>query len=301
MEASKFEVIIIGGSYSGLSAAMALGRSLRKVLVIDAGKPCNRQTPHSHNFLTQDGSTPAEISTIGREQVAKYDTITFLDGFVVEGKKTRSGFEITTEKGELYVGKKLIFATGVKDIMPEIPGFADCWGISVIHCPYCHGYEVRNEKTAILANGDFGYEFGKLITNWTADLTLLTNGKSTLSEEQVAKLTNNGVSIIENEVESLQQTNGKLEQVSFKSGSNLAVKALYAKVDFVHNSDIPSSLGVELTDQGHFKVDFLQKTSIPGIYACGDNTTLFRSVSFAVSMGTIAGAACNKELIDNEF
>src|SRR5690606_19368783 len=147
--------IIIGGSYAGLSAAMALGRSLRKVLIIDAGKPCNRQTPHSHNFITQDGKTPAEISSIARAQVAQYETVTFLSGFAVEGKKTNSGFEIKTEKGEIFESKKLILATGVKDIMSEIPGFAECWGISVIHCPYCHGYEVRNEKTGILANGDF--------------------------------------------------------------------------------------------------------------------------------------------------
>lgn len=301
METSKFEVIIIGGSYSGLSAAMALGRSLRKVLVIDAGKPCNRQTPHSHNFLTQDGSTPGEISRIGREQVAKYNTITFLDGFAVEGKKTHSGFEIKTEKGELYEGKKLIFATGVKDIMPEIPGFAECWGISVIHCPYCHGYEVKNQHTGILANGEFGFEFGKMITNWTKDLTLFTRGKSTLTEEHASKLADKGVKIIETEIEQIEHTDGKLEKLILQDGSQLPLNALYAKVDFVQSTDIPAGLGIEMTEQGHIKVDTMQKTNIPGVYACGDSTTMFRSVSFAVSSGTIAGAACNKELIDQEF
>lgn len=301
METSKFEVIIIGGSYSGLSAAMALGRSLRKVLVIDAGKPCNRQTPHSHNFLTQDGSTPGEISRIGREQVAKYDTITFLDGFAVEGKKSHSGFEIKTEKGELYEGKKLIFATGVKDIMPEIPGFAECWGISVIHCPYCHGYEVKNQPTGILANGEFGFEFGKMITNWTKDLTLFTRGKSTLTEEHASKLADKGVKIIETEIEQIEHTDGKLEKLILQDGSQLPLNALYAKVDFAQSTDIPAGLGIEMTEQGHIKVDTMQKTNIPGVYACGDSTTMFRSVSFAVSSGTIAGAACNKELIDQEF
>ncbi|PZX50154.1 NAD(P)/FAD-dependent oxidoreductase [Algoriphagus chordae] len=301
MDSSKFEVIIIGGSYAGLSAAMALGRSLRKVLVIDGGKPCNRQTPHSHNFLTQDGKTPAEISTIARKQVEQYDTVTFFSGFAVEGKKTDSGFEIKTEKGELFEGKKLILATGVTDIMPEIPGFAECWGISVIHCPYCHGYEVRNQKTGIMANGDFGYEFGKLITNWTEDLTIFTNGKSTLTEEQTAKLMAKGVQIIDTEIEQIEHTNGKIEQLILKDGSKLPLQALYAKADFVQNGNIPSSLEIELTDHGHIKVDMMQKTSIPGVYACGDNTTQFRSVSFAVSTGTMAGAACNKELVDAEF
>ncbi|WP_339756173.1 NAD(P)/FAD-dependent oxidoreductase [Algoriphagus aquimarinus] len=301
MHSSEFDIIIIGGSYAGLSAAMALGRSLRKVLVIDGGKPCNRQTPHSHNFLTQDGKTPAEISTIARKQVEQYDTITFLLGFAVKGKKTESGFEIETEKGEVFQGKKLIFATGVKDIMPEIPGFTECWGISVIHCPYCHGYEVRNQKTGIMANGDFGYEFGKLITNWTEDLTIFTNGKSTLTDEQTGKLALKGVRIIETEIEKIEHKIGKLEQLILKDGAQIALKALYAKADFVQSSDIPVSLGIELTEHGHIKVDPMQKTSILGVYACGDNSTQFRSVSFAVSTGTMAAAACNKELIDEEF
>ncbi|MCE7054944.1 NAD(P)/FAD-dependent oxidoreductase [Algoriphagus sp. AGSA1] len=301
MEASKFDVIIVGGSYAGLSAAMALGRSLRKVLVIDAGKPCNRQTPHSHNFLTQDGKTPAEISTLARQQVELYDTVTFLSDYAVSGKKSEEGFEIQTESGKGFQSKKLILATGVKDIMPQIPGFAECWGISVIHCPYCHGYEVRNQKTGILANGDFAFEFGKMITNWTGDLTLFTNGKSTLTDEQTAKLTGKGVSVIETEIDHISHTNGNLEQLILKDGTNIPLQALYAKADFTQSSNLPSSLGIELTDHGHIKVDPMQKTSIPGIYACGDSTTQFRSVSYAVSTGTMAGAACNKELIEAEF
>lgn len=301
MDSSKFDVIIIGGSNSGLSAAMALGRALRNVLIIDAGKPCNRQTPHSHNFLTQDGKTPAEISSIAKAQVAQYDTVSFLSGFAVEGKKTDSSFEIITEKGEIFQSKKLILATGVKDIMPEIPGFAECWGISVIHCPYCHGYEVRNQKTGIMANGDFGYEFGKLITNWTEDLTIFTNGKSTLTDEQADKLTARRVQIIESELERIEHTYGNLEQLIFKDGSQIELKALYAKADFVQSSDIPLELELEMTDHGHIKVDNFQRTNIPGVYACGDSTTMFRSVAYAVATGNMIGAVCNKELIDEEF
>ncbi|MEL6971969.1 MAG: NAD(P)/FAD-dependent oxidoreductase, partial [Bacteroidota bacterium] len=149
-----FDVIIVGGSYSGLSAAMALGRSLRNILIIDSGLPCNRQTPHSHNFITQDGEQPAAIAEKAKAQVLNYDTIRFLHGKAISGKKTENGFTITTQKEETFTAKKLVFATGVKDIMPDIGGFSACWGISVIHCPYCHGYEVKNEKTGILANGD---------------------------------------------------------------------------------------------------------------------------------------------------
>src|SRR5690606_33588214 len=124
----NFDVIIIGGSYAGLSAAMALGRSLRNVLIIDSGKPCNRYTPHSHNFITQDGAVPGVIAAKAKEQVLKYDTVKFLEGYAAEGKKTENGFEIAVESGERCSTQKLIFATGVKDIFPDIKGFQDCWG-----------------------------------------------------------------------------------------------------------------------------------------------------------------------------
>src|SRR5690606_408454 len=137
----NFDVIIIGGSYAGLSSAMTLGRALRNVLMIDSGKPCNRQTPHSHNFITQDGEEPGTIAEKAKAQVLKYDTVKFLNDLAVSGKKTENGFVIATETGKEFATKKLVFATGVKDIMPGIKGFSECWGISVIHCPYCHGYE----------------------------------------------------------------------------------------------------------------------------------------------------------------
>ncbi|MEM7297910.1 MAG: NAD(P)/FAD-dependent oxidoreductase, partial [Bacteroidota bacterium] len=128
-----FDVIIIGGSYAGLSAAMALGRSLRNVLIIDSGLPCNRQTPHSHNFITQDGKTPSEIATAAKSQVLEYDTVQFLEDLASSGKRIAHGFEVLTASGKKVTAKKLVFATGIKDIMPEIKGFADCWGISVVH------------------------------------------------------------------------------------------------------------------------------------------------------------------------
>ena len=143
MEA-EFEVIIIGGSYSGLAAAMALGRSVRRVLIIDSGAPCNRFTPHSHNFITHDGEVPAVISAKAKAQVLAYPTVQFQEGIVTKADKTAQGFTVTTASGATYTAKKLFIATGVKDILPEINGLAACWGVSAIHCPYCHGYEYRN-------------------------------------------------------------------------------------------------------------------------------------------------------------
>lgn len=301
MENENFDVIIIGGSYSGLSAGMSLGRSLRNVLIIDNGKPCNRQTPHSHNFVTHDGKTPAEIAKLAKEDVEKYDTIQFYNGMVVKTKKTTEGFEVETSSSEKFYAKKLIIASGVKDMMPEIPGFAECWGISVIHCPYCHGYEVKNEITGILSNGDMAYEFSKLIFNLTKNLTLFTNGKASLSKEQIEKLNQNKIILNEDEIKEIKHENGVIQKLVFKNGEEVSLQALYAKIPFEQNINVSADLGCELTEQGFIKVDMMQKTNIPGAFACGDNVTMMRSVANAVAQGSFAGAVVNKELADEEF
>ncbi|WP_207513986.1 NAD(P)/FAD-dependent oxidoreductase [Longitalea luteola] len=301
MKGETFDVIIVGGSYAGLSAAMALGRSLRKVLIIDGGEPCNRQTPHSHNFITHDGATPAAIAAKAKEQVLKYETVKFMQGFAVSATKHEQGFDLQTAAGEQFSARKLLFATGIKDKFPPIPGLAECWGITVIHCPYCHGYEVRHEKTGILANGDIGYEFTKLINNLTKDLTLFTNGKSGLTAEQSAKLRQRDIQIVETEVDYFEHTNGQLKLVHFKDGSTMAMKAVYAKLPFVQHCDIPVQLGCALTEAGYISVDNMYKTTVPGVYAAGDNTIMMRAVSQAVAAGGMAGAAINKELVDESF
>lgn len=297
----KFDVIIVGGSYSGLAAAMALGRALKKVLIIDSGKPCNAQTPHSHNFLTQDGKTPLEIATLAKQQVEKYDTITFFKGFATTGTKTATGFEIQVTSGETFKANKLIFATGIKDEMPNIEGFSDCWGISMLHCPYCHGYEVRNEKTGILGNGEHGNELAKLISNWTKDLTLYTNGKSTLTAVQTKKLEKHTIRIIEKEIQSLEHSNGYVQYIIFKDGTKAAVKAMYARNKFAQHCAIPELLGCELNEEGYIKINPAQETTIDGVYACGDSTTRMRSVANSVSMGTAAGMMASKKMILEQF
>ncbi len=297
----QFDVIIIGGSYSGLAAGMALGRALKEVLIIDSGSPCNKQTPHSHNFITQDGKTPKEIKQLAKQQLGKYTTVNFFDGLAVNGIKKENGFEIHCADEETFSSKKLIFASGIKDILPDIKGTAECWGISVLHCPYCHGYEVRNEKTGILGNGVAGFEFSNLISNWTKDLTLFTNGKSTLTTEQVAKLDNHYIKIVESEIERLDQVNGYIQNIVFKDGTTSVIKALYAQTRFEQHSDIPIQLGCELTEEGYIMVDAMQKTSVYGIYACGDNTNRIRTVANAIATGTTAGMMLNKEIVLEEF
>lgn len=302
METSKtYDVIIIGGSYAGLSAAMALGRAIRTVLVIDNGKPCNEQTPHSHNFLTQDGKAPKEIASIAKQQVSQYKTINFVDDTALEAVKTSSGFQISTAKGDIFEAKKIIFASGIKDELPNIEGFAECWGISVIHCPYCHGYEVRNQTTGIFANGDNAYEFAKLIWNWSKDLTLFTNGKSTLSPIQTKALQSRQINIVEKEIAKVSHQNGQLQHLVFSDGTTQRLDALYAKLGFKQNTDLPIHLGCQLSESGYINVDDMQKTSVGGVFACGDNTNMMRSVANAVYSGNMAGAMASKELIAEDF
>ncbi|PRD56873.1 NAD(P)/FAD-dependent oxidoreductase [Sphingobacterium gobiense] len=297
----NFEVIIIGGSYAGLSAAMSLGRSLRAVLVIDSGWPCNLQTPHSQNFLTHDGHTPGQIAAEARRQLMKYDTIKFHHGLAVGASKTDQGFTVITQTGEIFSGQKLIFATGIKDVMPDIPGFSECWGITVIHCPYCHGYEFRNAKTAILANGAKAYHLASLINNLTDDLTLLTNGKVEFDFPAAEKLRANGISIIEKEVAEIVHEDGYVKEVVFMDGSREAFIAVYAALPFEQHSDIPAALGCDFTEHGYIYVDTMQKTTVEGVFACGDNAAMMRSVANAISSGNVTGAIVNKELVDEHF
>ena len=296
-----FDVIIIGGSYSGLAAGMALGRALKQVLIIDSAKPCNQQTPHSHNFLTQDGKTPTEIATLGKQQVQMYNTVAFLNDLAINGTKTENGFEIETASGETFSAQKLIFATGIRDLLPDMEGIAACWGISVLHCPFCHGYEVRNEKTGILGNGEDGYELSSLISNWTNDLTLFTNGTSTLTAEQIDKLEKHHIKIVDKEVERLEHIDGYLQNIIFNDGTKSSVKAIYMRSPFEQHCRIPESLGCELTDDGYLKVDPFQETTVNGVFACGDSTTRIRTVANAVAMGTTAGITVSRKMIAEEF
>ena len=297
---NKFDVIIVGGSYSGLSAAMSLGRSIRTVLIIDGGKPCNAQTPHSHNFITLDGQTPKKISVIAKDQVEKYDTIKFHAGLAVSGTQTQDGFTIKTQSADVFSARKLILTTGLKDIMPELKGFSECWGISILHCPYCHGYEVRNEKTGILAQGEAAFEFMKLIQHWTKELTLFTSRKSTLSDEQTHQAKKHNIEIIETEIDGFEHVGGYIQNVLLRDTSKISVRATYARAKFTQHSDLPVNLGCEMTEQGLLKVDMFQKTTVARIYACGDNSSLVRSVSVSVSTGSIAGALVNKEIIEDQ-
>lgn len=296
-----YDVIIIGGSYAGLSAAMSLGRSLRKVLVIDSGNPCNKQTPFAHNFLTNDGINPHELRNISKTQIAEYKTVELINGLAVDAIPLENSFEVITEIGQKYTSKKLLFATGVTDTLPHIQGFSECWGISVLHCPYCHGYEVKSLKTGVLGNGDMGFELAKVISHWTDDLTLYTNGTSTLTPEEVLKLNKHNIKVVENEIDYIEHENGQIIQLHFKDTTPEEMAALYTQLPFIQQCPIPEKLGCDLTEKGFIFVNKCMESTVNGVFGAGDCLSLFRSIAHAVAQGNKAGAIINKCLIEEEF
>jgi thioredoxin reductase len=301
MSNSNFDVIIIGGSYAGLSAAMSLGRSLRHVLVIDSGKPCNQQTPHAHNLLTHDGDQPATIVQVAREELLEYSTISLVHDEAISGCKSMDGFQINTKSGNQYAATKIILATGIKDLMPALPGFKECWGISVVHCPYCHGYESKSKKTAIMANSDKAFHLVSLVYNLTKDLAVLTNGMQQFTEEQLAKLDAYGIQIYDAEVTEIEHKAGQVKQVHLADGTSLPFETVYAALPFTQHSEIAMTLGCELTSNGHISINHSLQTSVKGVYACGDCAAMMRSLANAISMGNLAGAMINRELVDESF
>ena len=301
MTKNLFDVIIIGGSYAGLAAGMTLGRALKNVLIIDNRKPCNRQTPQSHNFLTNDGKTPGEIALLAIQQVQVYKTVQLLEETAIHAGRVEKGFEIHVSNGERFQSKKLLFATGIKDLLPGIAGISESWGISVLHCPYCHGYEVRNEATGILSDGDAGFEFARLISNWTTDLTLFTNGTSTLTDNQREELAAHSIQVIEKEIEKIEHTGGHVDKIIFKDRTKTPIAAIYVQSFFEQHCKIPEALGCELTEEGYIRTDNVHETTVPGVYAIGDNASKTRTVANAVAAGASAGIVISKKIIVEEW
>ncbi len=295
-----FDTIVLGGSYAGLSAAMALGRSIRSVLIIDNGKPCNRQTPYSHNFLTQDGKTPAEIATVAKKQVEQYDTVRFVNDSVATAYASNDQFIVETISKKQFKAKKLILATGIRDIMPDITGFAACWGISVIHCPYCHGYEFRDQRTGILVPEDpsAALHLSGLVKNLTTDVTLFTNGRSPFDAEQLTNFSDRNIQVNRDKISEIIHQDGYIKHIKLENDGLIALDALYARVSFDLHHDIAKQLGCGITEMGLLQIDSFQQTTIPGVYACGDMSNPMRSVASAVYTGNLAGAMVNMALCE---
>lgn len=298
MQTPLVHVIIVGGSYAGMSAALTLARSHRKVIIIDGGKPCNSSTPHSHNFLTQDGVPPAVIAEKARTQLLRYPSVDMVADSVVSVQGGDGKVSVVTKSGTQFAGKRLVIATGINDLLPDIAGFRECWGISVLHCPYCHGYEVSHQRWGVLVSGEHTLEYVSLLYNWSKDLILFSQ-VDTVPPDHLEALKRVGVRVVESRVKVVHHYNGHISRVETDDGNEYALDALFSRIPFSQQGEIAAQAGCELLPSGHIAVDQFGKTSATNVFAAGDCCQPMRSVSVAVASGNMAGAAINRELLTN--
>ena len=290
------DAIIIGGSYSGMAAALQLARARRHVLVVDAGQRRNRFARHSHGFLTQDGEPPGAIAARAREQLMRYPTVTWIEGTVRSAAAAKGGFQVQLEGGAQHDGRRLVLATGVADELPDLPGLRERWGISVFLCPYCDGYELAQGHLGVLATGASWFHQAMLIPEW-GRTTLFTNGIHHPDTEQRAALATRGVSIEETPVRGVS---GERATMQLEDGRSIPLEGLFLIPRTRLTSAVAEGLGCAL-DDGHMgpfiRTDAKKATSVPGVFACGDVARAAGSVSLAVGDGALAGAAVHQSLV----
>lgn len=295
----QYDVIVAGGSFAGLSAAMQVARARRKVLVIDAGRPRNRFAAHSHGFLGQDGREPDAILGEARRQLLAYPTARVVEARAEKVANARDGFEVATGDGETFEAKRLVIATGVRDILPEIPGLAERWGKSVLHCPYCHGYEVAGGPLGVLATSPMSIHQAELITDW-GKVTLFGNELLTPAAEQTALLEKRGIDFEPGAVAALEDdgTDGMI--VRLADGRGIAIGGLFTAPRNTMASPLAEQLGCAFSEGPLgpvITVDDKQQTSVPGVYAAGDAARMMHNIAFAVSGGAMAGVAAHQSLV----
>ncbi|MPV66063.1 NAD(P)/FAD-dependent oxidoreductase [Burkholderia sp. BE17] len=294
------EVIVVGGSFAGLSAAMQLARARRRVLVIDAGRPRNRFAEHAHGFFGQDGKPPAQIVAEAVAQLDAYPTVQRLDGEVSTAERDADGrFHVTLSDGSRASADRLILATGIRDELPALPGLAERWGVSVLHCPYCHGYEVSGQRLGVLATHPLSVHQAILIPDW-GPTTWFTQGVVEANDEEAALLDARGVRIERSPVVEILGDAPRIEALRLADGQVVPIDALFVGARTVMASDLSEQLGCEF-DEGPLgpvvRVDTWKQTSVAGVFAAGDASTPMTNATFASASGVTAGIAAHRSLI----
>ena len=295
-----FDAIVIGGGPAGLSAALALGRSRRRVLLAADGPTRNASTHAAQNVFTRDGTPPDELVRIGRAQLEPYD-VTFRNERAVDAEKTDTGVAVTFEDGDRFEARGLILATGVRDVLPDVPGFDELWGTGVFHCPYCHGWEVAGQPLALYNRDASALDLARLIRGWSDDLILFTDGGEGLSDEDRAQIERNGITVRDERVERLQGKDGMLEAVVLRGGEAIPRAGLFVWPDQEQRSDLAMRLGCALTDEGRVEADEYGRTHVAGVFVAGDAGPNPQAVAPAAASGTTAGAMLNHDLLEHEF
>ncbi len=311
-QGAAYDVVVIGGGAGGLSGALTLARARRSVVVIDNGQPRNGPAAHVHNYLSRDGTPPGELLAVGRADVARYGGM-IINGEVVtieraDTEDARGGFRVTLMNGQRIYARRLLVTTGLVDELPDVPGVRERWGRDVLHCPYCHGWEVRDQAIGILATGPMSAHQALLFRQWSADVVVFQHTAPVLSAEQHEQCAARGIRIINGEVAALQVQDDRLVGVQLRSGAFIPRQAVVVAPRFAARAALLRALGLETTDQemaGHVvgtyvAADPMGATSVPGVWVAGNVADLGAQVISAAAAGLKAGAAINADLIAEE-
>jgi thioredoxin reductase len=297
-----YDVVVVGGGAAGLAGAVALARSRRSVLVVDAGEPRNAPASAVHNFLTRDGTPPAELYAAGREEVARYG------GHLETARVTalrRAGERFAVQIGDRVVtARRLLVATGLRDELPDVPGLAERWGIDVLHCPYCHGWEVRDQRIGILATGPGAFHQALLFRQLSQHVTVLAHTAPELVAEQREQLSALGIAVIEGTVTRVEASGGGLTGVTLADGTRVPLDALIVAPRMTARAGLLAPLGlapVEVSLRGQvigtqIEADPSGATSVSGVWVAGNLAAIQAQVMTSAAAGLTAGAAINADL-----
>jgi thioredoxin reductase len=294
------DVIIIGGSFAGLAAALQLGRARRKVTVLDTGLPRNRFAGHSHGLLGHDHKRPLDILAEARQQLARYPAIKLVNARAESVSGAIDQFSVVTSEGESLGARRLILSYGVADQMPAVPGFAESWGTSIVPCPYCDGFENADQHWGLVWSGPQSYQSAKLFHDWTDKLTVFADGHDIPADIQ-ADLARRKIPVVAGRIVEIAHNKGQISTVNLDTHGNVAVDILFAHPRNKPSASVHESLGlatVETPVGVCLKVDERRQTSVPGIYAAGDLATPFLpSVTQASSQGAMAGIFAQQSML----
>jgi thioredoxin reductase len=294
------DVIIIGGSFAGLAAALQLGRARRKVIVLDTGRPRNRFAGHSHGLLGHDHKPPLDILAEARQQLARYPTIRLVNARAESVSGAIDDFCVVTDDNESLRARRLILSYGVADQMPDVPGFAESWGTSIVPCPYCDGFEVAGQHWGLVWSGPHSYQSAKLFRDWTDKLTVFADGHGIPPDIQ-ADLACRNIPVVDGRIVAIAHDNGHIASVNLDTHRDIAVDILFAHPRNKPSASLHESLGLATVDTPvgiALKVDERRQTSMPGIYAAGDLATpLLPSVTQASSQGAMAGIFAQQSMV----
>jgi thioredoxin reductase len=299
MSTERYDVAVVGGSWAGLAAAMPLARARRRVLVVDAGRPRNRFAAASHGFLGQDGRPPADILDTARREVLAYPTAAFRADAATHARPDGDGFALALASGDTVRAHRLVLATGIVDELPDVPGLRERWGRTVLHCPYCHGYEVADRRLGVLATSEMGVHGALLLPDWSDDVTLFTNETFAPSAEQRARLAARGVRIDGRRVEALVGDAPALAGLRLADGDVVPVDALFTAPRTRMASPLAEQLGCAF-DDGPFgpvlRTDARKATTVPGVFAAGDLARAPHNATWAAADGAQAGISAHQSL-----